>query len=692
MHEKTHVANEIARQSVYGPTLFAGPPFHGTIIHVSEPLSAGLHRTVERTARRLRIQRAIDAACVGGVVGCALAAPALVAIVHGAWAVDPWALLVLAALPLAGAIFGATRRLDPLGVAIELDRAHELDDRFANAWEVTRIPEPDRSPFMRAHLQRSGPLFADMRPALAAPLRTPAHLDLLAVSALLALAAGITAPTPAPAPTYIAPPPIEAVRVVSAETAFERERVAALRALAEQSGDATILAWVDALDDILDQIERGEDPRAVAEQLDALEAAFAEHELPERPELAEAFLEAAEALGDEASDLARALREGALAEAAEAVERLGDAEATADLARALAAAAEALDPRSEVLARDLERAERRLEELLDRYGREQEAWSERQAQRLDEARDAVTQAAEARRLEREGFGVTERERAGLSEELQRAADGIDAAASAAARADDARERGDEDGTLVDEESAQRDAASAALDALDDARRRLERLDREENARAAADEAQDRADALRGATERGGERGDGAARADAMERYLDRARGQQGSTQQGAGQQGAGQQGAAGDGSLVDNGAEASSGAGSAGQGSGGGRRLRELSRDPSAEGPGQGASTRAVGSGQGYSDGHIDDTLLDPTELGGQRSATRERSRDTGEGSTTSEIIAGAASGGFATTPYREVYQDYEAVTEEVMERESIPGGYRYYVRRYFELISPRDE
>ena len=87
----------------------------------------------------------------------------------------------------------------------------------------------------------------------------------------------------------------------------------------------------------------------------------------------------------------------------------------------------------------------------------------------------------------------------------------------------------------------------------------------------------------------------------------------------------------------------------------------------------------------------MENELLDPTELGGDRATTRANTRDTGEGESTSEIIAGAASEGFATTRYRRVYQEYERITEEVMEQDRIPGGYRFYIRRYFELISPRD-
>jgi hypothetical protein len=88
--------------------------------------------------------------------------------------------------------------------------------------------------------------------------------------------------------------------------------------------------------------------------------------------------------------------------------------------------------------------------------------------------------------------------------------------------------------------------------------------------------------------------------------------------------------------------------------------------------------------------GHQESGHLDPTELGGERQRTRARTDDSGAGETTSEIIAGAASRGFASTPYRQVYQEYSQVHEEVMDRDQIPGGYRFYIRRYFELIAPR--
>jgi hypothetical protein len=63
-----------------------------------------------------------------------------------------------------------------------------------------------------------------------------------------------------------------------------------------------------------------------------------------------------------------------------------------------------------------------------------------------------------------------------------------------------------------------------------------------------------------------------------------------------------------------------------------------------------------------------------------------------GKGPTRSEIIADASSRGFASRSYREVHTEYEKHAESVLERDEVPGGYRFYVRRYFQLIRPREE
>ena len=64
---------------------------------------------------------------------------------------------------------------------------------------------------------------------------------------------------------------------------------------------------------------------------------------------------------------------------------------------------------------------------------------------------------------------------------------------------------------------------------------------------------------------------------------------------------------------------------------------------------------------------------------------------DTGQGGSRSEVILGAAERGFANKGYTKVYREYHTVAEESLNKDEIPGGYRFYVRRYFDLIRPRD-
>ena len=57
---------------------------------------------------------------------------------------------------------------------------------------------------------------------------------------------------------------------------------------------------------------------------------------------------------------------------------------------------------------------------------------------------------------------------------------------------------------------------------------------------------------------------------------------------------------------------------------------------------------------------------------------------------TSSEVVFGAAEGGFAGARYQKVYTQYHTVAEDVLELDTIPAGYEFYVRRYFQLIRPR--
>jgi hypothetical protein len=59
-------------------------------------------------------------------------------------------------------------------------------------------------------------------------------------------------------------------------------------------------------------------------------------------------------------------------------------------------------------------------------------------------------------------------------------------------------------------------------------------------------------------------------------------------------------------------------------------------------------------------------------------------------GAARSEVILTAAQRGFAHRDDRRVYADYVEHAEEVLEPDRIPPGYRFSIRRYFQLIRPR--
>ena len=104
-------------------------------------------------------------------------------------------------------------------------------------------------------------------------------------------------------------------------------------------------------------------------------------------------------------------------------------------------------------------------------------------------------------------------------------------------------------------------------------------------------------------------------------------------------------------------------------------------------GQGQGGTPNPHGWGTGH-DGQTQGAATNP-KVGTQD--TQVAGQDTGQGASRSEVIQGAAERGFASRGYTKVYREYHTVAEEALNKDEIPGGYRFYVRRYFQLIRPRD-
>jgi hypothetical protein len=114
----------------------------------------------------------------------------------------------------------------------------------------------------------------------------------------------------------------------------------------------------------------------------------------------------------------------------------------------------------------------------------------------------------------------------------------------------------------------------------------------------------------------------------------------------------------------------------------------------SGNGSGQGQSGGGdPGHGPGWGVGHDDNVQgKNPTNPKVGTQDTQVQGNDTGQGGSRSEVILGAAERGFASRGYTKVYREYHTVAEEALNKDEIPGGYRFYVRRYFQLIRPRDD
>lgn len=119
----------------------------------------------------------------------------------------------------------------------------------------------------------------------------------------------------------------------------------------------------------------------------------------------------------------------------------------------------------------------------------------------------------------------------------------------------------------------------------------------------------------------------------------------------------------------------------AGLGQGAGQSSGKPGDQPGGGGPG----------GKEWGTGHTGGVQGESTDLKGQTKDVVAAGVDTGEGTASSEVIYGAAQRGFVGQGYQRVYTDYETVAERVMNQDEIPPGYRFYVRRYFQLIRPRE-
>ena len=642
--------------------------------------------------RRLRLQAALD-----GAAWAARITTGLLFVLVLLWQLDllggrrMTALVVGAfALIVVGALVRALQRIPLERAAKRADVTHELHDRLGSALAFVQDPAP--TPFMQLAIADAEQAAARVEPRRAAPLRRPKGLGpALAMGALALLVSLLHFPA---RPVARLEPPLRPPHLAVDPELLAPEREAAQKL--EQEALAT------------------EDPetRALAKELQQVLAELDAGDLT-RKQVFDKLATIEKKLG--------APNEGNFEELKRQLKKAGAELGRENLTKAA----------GEALAKeDLQKAKQELEKLAE------------QAEKLD---------AEKKEASKDDKKLDEKQREELARSLDRAAKQEQQKSAEQKKQEQEEKRLKEEERKLKKELAEKPNDRELQRKLQRNQRELERLEREKQQRAeqkrqlerlqrelqkAAEQLRQKmspeaAEALRKAAQQLGQmqneirklgnQGRAQVQIAELKEMLRRAGSSQQSQQGQPGQDGKGQQAQngqpqPGQGKNGQN----KNGKGQDGKGSmlrdfndrAGGEKVLVLDpNNPNPNGPmvllplpgddkggggGEGDKDKGKGGqghdqpGDGIGSEHDPNLMGDATRMAGRRHETRVQGKE-GAGVSRSETILGSADKGFASRGYRKVYSDYTSVAEEVMSKEHVPPGYRYYIKRYFQLIKPRD-
>ncbi len=657
-----------------------------------------IRRLARHAERRIRLGRALD---VGAKALCAALVVAVVDVALrklGVLREAPARVVLVAAgagVVLAAALAWA-RRLPEQAGARALDRFHGLHDRLASALSFATREPAERTAFMRAAIEDASSAVPQANPRQAVPVPLPPSLG--GAAALAAVLAGVllfevrhhvpVAHAKTIDPVEMSPDDLDDVKDFLHQ--IEQKDTS-------EDTKAAIEEFNKLVDDIANKrLDRTEafrhmelleqklltgseaDKKALEEQLEKIGEEMKKAELtkPAGEALSDNKLDQAR---DAMHDLARKMREqggkidkAKLEQMREALKR-----AAADAERRQ----QAIEQRRQELADEILKRKQRAP---DGGGSDEEQSllqkKQRELERLD--RDLEQQKNAGRQLDR------------LDRELQQAAEDL---MKDMGRSAQDLDQGAEDINHMQQQEMTQQEKEELRQKLQELRElmrqqgqggkgqvlRLKRFGRMARGQGGGQQGQGQG--------QGGQQGDG----------QDGQDGQQGQNGQGQGQSGQGQQGQGGQGQGGQNG----QGAGGQQGGQGGetwivgpnGEKLLMLSRGSGGNGNGAGGNGGQGGQGQGqpgrgWGEGHDANVQGGATNPKMGTEDTQVQGADTGQGGSRSQVILGAAERGFSSRGYKKVYTEYHQVAEESLAKDDIPGGYRFYVKRYFQLIRPRED
>jgi hypothetical protein len=659
-----------------------------------------IERQAGRAERRLRTRRAVAWAAKSLAAGLVAAAVILVLRKTGL-VPERWCrlgLVLAAAQVVAVAALAYTRALPRRAGAVALDRFHALSDRLSSALSFGELPGVERTPFMLAAIDDAVAHAGKVDPRRAVPMAVPAEWPFLVL--LVFFIGGLSLFEIRKHQPIYGVKTIDAVDVTADDLDAMREFLREIdQRMQTDEAKAATQEFNQLIEDLankrLDRTEafrkmqQLEDKLLSGREADSKALEEALKKMGEEMKKSEMTTPAGEALENKnlseaekaLHDLAKKLREqgkgvdkAQLEKMREALKKAGEDQAKR---------AEALNNKREELKQDLLKQKQKMG---DAGQNEQEKSllqkKERELERLD--RESEQQQKTQRELDR------------LDRELQKAA-----------------------------EDLMKDMGMSAQD-LDNAAQDINRMAKEEMTQEEKEQLRQKLQELREMMRQQSQGGQG--QMSRLRTFQQKAQGkggqgqqgqgqgqggQQGQGQEGQGQEGQGQgQGQGQQGGQQAGGSQPGQGQGQGqgqgkGQGQGGqggetwilGPNGEKILMISASKGPGQGGQGQGQGGqggqankGPGWGSGHDNNVQGGATNPKVGVQDTQVQGNDTGQGGSRSEVILGAAERGFASRGYQKVYREYHTVAEEALNKDEIPGGYRFYVRRYFQLIRPREE
>lgn len=618
-----------------------------------------LHRPLARVRRRLRLQAALEGGALAAVVASALM---LVAVylwrlhLYGARGLLAFG-LTAAGVVLAGVVARAIARIPLDRAALQIDQSHRLHDRVRSALAFAAEPEP--TPFMQAAVADAEAAADEIDVRHAAPLARP---EALTPAAILVVVTAIVALLHFPARSrFVAEPPRPPHLVVDRSLLDpEVQATRALEAAALQAGDVDAQKMAQELNQLLSQIDAEELTRKQAfDKLAELENKYLHADDGELEYLKDKLRKAGVELGKSKllketgqslkdDDVEKARKElEKLAAEAEQIDAKFDKQQREEAAKALEEAAKqtAEDNKDKQRADEEKRLrdeERQLKKQLAEKPNDEELQrklqrNQRELQRLE--REKQERAEQQRQLQR------------LQRELQKAAEQLRQKMSPEAwkqLAQQMRQMENEISKLSSQQRAQMQIAE------------IKEVLRRAGQSSSGDGKQGMAQKSGKGQQQNGRGGKGG-KGEQLREFDQRAGGKDPSVML-----------LGGDGKDSDQ------------------RLLLPMPMGPGGNDKGGHGDEHQPGNGDGIGDEHDPNLMGDATRLSAQRHETRVQGKE-GAGPSRSQTILGSAEKGFASTGYKRVYGDYTAVVEEVMSKEKVPPGYRFYIKRYFQMIKPRE-